>query len=297
MSTVFVTMVYNDQFFLDVWVRYYEKHTDRKNLHIVTHGPGQDYVHDIAKGCTILEAPRDPRNPRLDADRFAFMSDYCSDLTKTFDRVIFNDVDELVVLDPEVDMPLVEYLEAVDPAKQVVTPLGLEIIHMKMLENDYDYARGMFAQRKFVRVNGWYSKPCITNTPIVWGPDGHGSSYGEINVDPNLYLFHLKWFDDKFHIDRHKERLKQRWLDDDGKEVIVGSGSWAWSERRYQIATNRFMRMPIDIDGQGFDLTAYREKLVKSFTPRLNPVRNMYLINGFRGNDLKIIPERFIGTV
>ncbi|MEL6570871.1 MAG: hypothetical protein AAFQ64_04380 [Pseudomonadota bacterium] len=42
MSTVFATMVYNDEFFLDLWVRYYEKHTDRKNLHIVMHGPGQD---------------------------------------------------------------------------------------------------------------------------------------------------------------------------------------------------------------------------------------------------------------
>ncbi|MEL6570872.1 MAG: hypothetical protein AAFQ64_04385 [Pseudomonadota bacterium] len=225
------------------------------------------------------------------------MSDYCSDLTKDHDRVIFNDVDEIIVLDPDIDTPLVDYLEAVDTTTRVITPLGLEIIHMKARENDYDYSRGMFAQRKFVRVNGWYSKPCITNIPIIWGPDGHGSSYGEIYVDPNLYLFHLKWFDDKFHKDRHKERLKQRWINKKGQEIIVGAGSWTWSERTYQIVTNGFMRMPIDLHEQGFEFTDYRKRLKESFTPRPNPVRDMYLIHGFRGNDLRIIPEKFIGTI
>lgn len=129
MSTVFVTMVYNDPIFLDIWVRYYAKHMNRANLHIITHGPGQDYVHEMGHGCKILECPRDPLNPRLDQDRFAFISDYCSELTKTFDRVIYNDVDEIIILDPAHGGELVEYIEAIPSDVRVITPLGLEIVH------------------------------------------------------------------------------------------------------------------------------------------------------------------------
>ena len=40
------------------------------------------------------------------------------------------------------------------------------------LESDYDYSRDMFAQRQFVRFNGWYMKPSVTGIPIIWGRTG-----------------------------------------------------------------------------------------------------------------------------
>ena len=294
MSTIFVTMVYNDPVFLDFWLRYYEQHTDRANLHILTHGPGQDYAHEMGQGCTILECPRDPMNARLDQDRFAFINAYCAELTKTHDRVIYNDVDEIVVLDPAHGSGLVDYLEAIPPEKQVITPLGLELMHRKLLENDFDYTRGLFNQRRWIRVNAWYTKPCITNTPVTWGPDGHGCDHAEIHLDDNLYLFHLKWFDDQFHINRHKERLKLRFKDDNGEEVIVGAGSWSWSEMTYQLVTNSFLRFTEDKWNEGFTFDRQRDRITSSYSGN---DKGMYSINWFVDGDLRELPARFANVI
>lgn len=293
MSTVFVTMVYNDDIFLDIWVRYYARLTDLRNLHVITHGP-QPNAHVLAEGCKIIEIERDPKNPRLDQDRFAFINEYCSSLTKEHDRVIYNDVDEIVVLDPECGRDLVGYIESIPAHVRVVTPLGLEILHRPDLESDYDYSRGMFDQRRFVRMNGWYTKPCITNTDIVWGPDGHGSSHPEMALDDNLYLFHLKWFDHAFHIKRHLDRLKLRFKDENGEEVIVGAGSWSWSERTYQLVTNSFLRTSIDKNDLGFDFSIQRDRIRTSFKGN---EKGMYKIDWFVDGDLRVLPERFIGLV
>lgn len=294
MTTACVTMVYNDPVFLDIWVRYYAKHTDRANLHIITHGPGQDYAYDIGHGCVISECPRDPLNPRLDQDRFVWITEYCARLTETHTRVICNDVDEIVVLDPECGDDLFGYIESFDPSVQVITPLGLEIVHQKYRENDYDYTRGLFNQRRWVRMNGWYSKPCITNTPVVWGPDGHGSSHPAYHLDDNLYLFHLKWFDDQFHLNRHKDRLKLRFKDDAGEEVIVGAGSWSWSEMTYQLVTNSFLRQSFDKHGLGFDFTDQKTRMRDGFGPG---APGLYKTYWFVDGDFRELPERFIGMI
>lgn len=293
MTIAFVTMVYGDEVFLDIWVRHYSRYTDRQNLHIITHGP-QPNVEAIAPGCTYLECPRDPRNPRLDQDRVTFIVDYCSRLIETHDRVIWNDVDEIVVLDPAAGSDLVSYLEAIPADIGVVTPLGLEIIHRPDLENDYDFTRKMFSQRRFVRVNGWYTKPCITNVPIIWGPDGHGSSHPSIYLDDNLYLFHLKWFDKTYHVNRHKERLTYRFKDETGNEVIIGAGSWSWSELTYKIVTNSLLRTSFDRNGLGFNFDAARARVRNSF---VGNAKGMYKIDWFVDGDLRVLPERFVGLI
>ena len=293
MTTIFVTMVYNDDVFLAIWVRHYSRYTDRANLHVITHGP-QPNAMKVAPGCTFLECPRDPRNPRLDQDRFAFINEYCAGLTKTCDRGMYNDVDEIVVLDPAAGGDLVGYIEAVPKNIGVITPLGLEIIHRPDLENDFDFSRPVFTQRRYVRVNGWYTKPCITNVPIIWGPDGHGSSHPSIYLDDNLYLFHLKWFDRTFHLNRHKQRLDLRFQGDDGKEVIIGAGSWSWSAVTYKVITNSLLRMSVDRKGLGFNFQAHRDRLRNSF---VGNSKGMYKIDWFADGDLRELPERFVGVI
>lgn len=293
MATAFVTMVYNDDVFLDIWARYYSRYTDRSNLHVITHGP-QPNAMKIAAGCTFLEAPRDPRNPRLDQDRFSFINAYCSKLTETHDRVIYNDVDEIVVLDPDIGTDLVGYIEAIPSQIGVITPLGLEIVHRPDIENDFDFDRPLFNQRRYVRVNGWYTKPCIINVPIIWGPDGHGSSHPNLHVDDNLFVFHLKWFDRTFHVNRHKERLTYRFKDEAGDEVIIGAGSWSWSALTYKIVTNSMFRMTFDQNDKGFDFTAQRARIRKSFTGN---DKGMHKIDWFVEGDMRELPERFVGLI
>lgn len=294
MATIFVTMVYSDAVFLDIWVRHYAQYTDRANLHIITHGPDEDYAYEIAKGCVFAECPRDPKNSRLDADRFAFINAYCADLAAKHERVIYNDVDEIVVLDPDAGDNLVTYLDAIPPEVEVITPLGLEIIHQKYLENDYDFDRGLFRQRRFVRANGHYTKPCITGTPITWGPDGHGCSHDTLYLDDNLYLFHLKWFDHMFHLKRYLDRAKMRFIDDHGRVANVGFGSWQWSDMTYQIATNSFLAHTYDKFDLGFDFTAQKTRCRTEFGPI---GERSYKVPSYADRDLRELPARFADVI
>lgn len=293
MSIAFVTMVYNDQFFLEIWLRHYRKHVAPEHLYIITHGP-QPYAHEMAGDCNVIEIERDPLNPRLDQDRFVWLSDFCSELTSRYQRVIWNDVDEILVLDPDHPATLADYILDIPREQEVVTALGLELCHRFDHENDYDYSRPMFAQRRYVRMNGWYTKPSLTSVPITWGPDGHGSSHHRIHLDPNLYTFHLKWFDQMFHINRHQERLKLRFKGDDGQEIIVGAGSWAWSEQTYLIVSNAFLRQRIIDGARAFDFSRHRQRVIDSFKEGRT---GMYKIDWFVDGDLHLLPERFIGIV
>lgn len=292
MATAFVTMVYDDAFFLDIWVKYYSRFTERRNLYVITHGP-QDYAHDIAAGCNVVEMHRRPAYRAMDSDRFHMVGHFCSGLTYMFDTVVYNDVDELVVLDPDAGTDLVGHIEAVHPKIKVISPLGLEIIHRVDLESDFDPSRAMLAQRKFVRVNSWYCKPCITRVPLVWGPDGHGAAHDTYTLSDDLYLFHLKWFDQKFHTDRHQDRVNMRGRDADGSEVVFGSGSWGWSKFEYQRISNDYLNFTIEAKGEGFDFEAQKTRLRNSF--RLGNDLGMYKTDWFADGDLRVIPERFIG--
>ncbi|NDW53443.1 hypothetical protein [Aliiroseovarius sp. PrR006] len=293
MSVAYVTMVYNDEFFLELWLGHYRKFTNPENIYIVTHGP-QPYVHEVAGDCNIVEIERDPRNPRLDQDRMSFLSTFCSELTEKHSRVVMNDVDEIIALDPDVGWDLDAYISNIPSSVNVISPLGLEIMHRFDIESDYDYSRKMFDQRQFVRMNGWYTKPNITNVPIVWGPDGHGCSHDTLYLDDNLYTFHLKWFDQNTHIRRHEERLGFRFNDEDGNEVVIGAGSWGWSEQVYRIVTNSFLRFPILPEEKSFEFSAQRERVRSSFQ---EGKPGMYKIHWFVEGTLHILPDRFIGMI
>lgn len=291
MSIAFVTMVYNDEFFLKVWCEYYRNYVPSEDIYVITHGL-QPSAEMIAEGCNIVLLERDPKNPHLDRDRFKFINNFCADLTTKYDRVVYNDVDELIALDPDIGDNPVSYILSLPADQQVVSPLGLEIIHRPDLEGSYDYSRAVLSQRRFVRVNGWYTKPCITSVPVIWGPDGHGSSHPELHLDDSLYLFHLKWFDYGFHVQRHKDRLKMRFNDENGREVVIGAGSWGWSEMTYQIFTNAFLRMSLDRGSRGFDFSAHRKRIIDSF---IFNALGVYKIDWFADGDLRVIPERFVG--
>lgn len=291
MAVAFVTMVYDDAFFLDIWVKYYSRFTDRRNLYVITHGP-QDYAHDIAAGCNIVEVNRRAPYRAMDSDRFQLVNHFCSGLNFMFDWVVYNDVDELLVLDPEVGPDPVAHIEGLDRRLEVVSALGVEVIHRVDLESDYDPRRPILSQRKHMRINAWYCKPCITSIPLRWGPDGHGSEHGTYNLSDDLYLFHLKWFDQKFHTDRHADRLAMRGTNADGSDLVFGAGSWGWSKFEYQRISNDYLRFTIEKKGKGFDFTEERKRLKESFVQGRT---GFYSTDWFVDGDLRILPERFVG--
>lgn len=290
MSTAILTMVYQDEYFLKLWVDYYARYTERKNLFVISHGP-QDYVQDIARGCTIIEVNRREHYPGMDSDRWNFVTKFASGLTHMYDNVIYNDVDEVVVLDPEAGDDVIDYIERIPPEREVITPFPVELVHRRDHEHDFDYSRPMLAQRRFVRVNARYAKPCITRKEIFWNPDGHASDYPKLFLDDNLYLFHLKWFDTNFHCERHNLRAQMTCIDAAGNVVNIGAGTWSRGMDSYRFMADQVLDQPIDASAVGFDFDRARHKLRESFTGE----GTRYSSSMFVLHELRTVPDRFVG--
>ncbi|WP_424941292.1 hypothetical protein [Aliiroseovarius sp. S253] len=292
MATAALTMVYDDPDLLKIWVDYYSKYMDRERMFVVTHGK-QDYVHDIAKGCTIIPVHRRSPYPRMDADRWFFLSDISSSLTWMFDTVICNDVDELLVVDPDVSDDPIKYIEEKKDLK-VITPFAVEIIHRWTEEHDLDHTRPILNQRKYVRSNNWYCKPCIVRERVQWVPDGHGIMHQpNLHLDPHLYLFHLKWMDRQFHIDRFDRRFNMRNDHEGDEEIVFGGSTWNKSRATYMMIADKMEEIRIEAFGEtGFDFAKARKSYIDNYKGGENGGYKS-LLNV--GSDLRVIPERFIG--
>ena len=292
MATAALTMVFDDPDLLEIWVRYYSRFLDRKNLFVVTHGQ-QDYANDIAEGCTIIPVHRRDPYPRMDADRWFFLSDISSALTWMYDTVICNDVDELLVVDPEVSDDPIEYIDTVSAA-DVITPFAVEIMHRWTEEHDLDLKKPILNQRKYVRSNNWYCKPCVIRKRVQWVPDGHGiMNQPKLHLDPHLYLFHLKWMDRQFHIDRFERRFKMRYDHSDEDAVLFGGSTWNKSRATYMILSDKIEEIRIEAFGEeGFNFEKARRSYIDNYKGGENGGWKSTLTVG---GDLRVIPERFVG--
>ena len=169
-----LTMVYDDDIYLRIWLAYWERFVPRSNLYVLIHA---DYEHheEMAKGCNTIRIARPPMNKDFEANRWKMLSDLASGLTYMFDRVIYTDVDELIVLDPvRGNNPVDHILEQPDP---VISPYGLDVVDPAELDlPGIGLERPILSQRVFIASSAPYSKPCIISGPTIWGTGGQESS-------------------------------------------------------------------------------------------------------------------------
>lgn len=288
MVTAVVTMVYDDPELLRIWVNYYSKYTDRQNLFVVTHGH-QPYVPE---GCTIVPVHRRPAYANMDVDRWHFVSEFCSSLTHMFDTVIYNDVDEILAVDPKIASNPLDYIDTVSDEK-VLSAFALEIMHRWTEEHDLDFTRPILNQRKYVRSNFAYCKPCVVRRPVVWVPDGHGIMHQpQLNLIDHLYLFHLKWVDRQFHIDRYERRYRMHGMTQGGEAVHIGAGTWIKSQAQYLRMTDSIEDMPIEKWGQGLDFDDERRLFHEQYHGSKS---GRFMASRRVGRELRILPERYVG--
>ncbi|UWQ89870.1 glycosyltransferase family 2 protein [Aliisedimentitalea scapharcae] len=186
-----LTMVRDDAFFLEAWLRHYGEMLGRENCYVVNHGRGTE-VADLAQGCNIIGIPGDPHKS-FDMKRWRMLNNFVMALRCYYNHVIVGDVDELVVVDPATGMDLRQWLETV-PANRVLTPLGLEVIHRIDMEHE-TIAGPILGPRRHVRPAPHYSKPCIISTGTKIARGGHFTQYGKLHAPDELFLFHLKYCD------------------------------------------------------------------------------------------------------
>lgn len=279
-----VTMVYQDHFFLERWIRYYEAQIGRENLYILRHGHDSE-IDRIAEGANIIHVPNLPDKNRLDRERWGMLSHFASGLTLYYNWVLTNDVDEIVAVDPAIGDSLPDYLNKKfeTGAPRVISPFAIEIIHTPASEKDPILPdRPVLERRRNFRINSNYAKPCIIRNRIRFSIGGHGSNFEKVLLDPNLFLFHLRYVDDKISRQRLESRFSLEM--NRGGESGPRDGTWAKSLAAYE---NLCTGQPV---GEQSSFPDIYEKMIQG---RNRAVSGNWFFRTFRSKELYRLPERF----
>lgn len=282
-----VTMVRDDDFFLERWIKYYGDMFGKGSLYVINHGD-QESVRDIASGCNLF--------PVTEGDRLKFTmlcwrtkNGLLKALRSWYDVVIVCDVDEFIVVDPDTGYDLRGWLEA-NPKKTVRTPLGMELIHYPEKEPDSIMEGPILGPRRFATVNLWYAKPCIVSRDIHLSRGGHYCTYKKLDMPDPLYLFHLKYCDFDLYVDtlnRRQEVVAKMDIQDHRK--VVTNVQWFAKDRDDAATFRKFTDRRLRED---FDFSGLRAGLRKTYEPRNH---DLYHFKYPKTPDLFQVPERFHG--
>lgn len=193
-----VTMVYKDYQFLKRWYDYYDNQFGAENLFVYSHGNDPEHRR-IATKANVINVPRDPGMHLFDRRRWRMMSALASGMLEFYNWMIVSDVDEILVVDPDVAPNLVDYVSdryADKKGPKNLSPLGIELIHKPDEEPlPIEDNATILSRRRIFRPSRNYSKPCLVGAPVVFGPGGHRNNLGRRHMPESLYLIHLKYFD------------------------------------------------------------------------------------------------------
>ena len=284
-----VTMVRDDAFFLDAWLRHYGEVLGRENCYVINHGRGAG-VAEQAQGCNVIGIPGDPHK-NFDVKRWQLLNNMTDGLRKYYRHVIVGDVDELVIVDPETGKDLRAYLEGIRKGR-MLTPLGLEVIHRIDIE-DQPIAGPILGPRMHVRPAPHYSKPCITSHPAKISRGGHFSQYDQLEAPEDLYLLHLKFCDFAAYTEAMDRRnAVTASIDSSIKEASIG-GHWFAEKRGEDRAVfDAFADLRMV---EGFDMSPLRRRMKKSFKPRGET--GYYQFDRPEYDTQYLLPERFAGLI
>lgn len=283
-----VTMVRDDAFFLKIWLEYYGGLLGRENCYVINHGRGET-VAKMAEGCNVIGIPGDPHK-NFDQKRSRLLNGVVDGLRGYYKHIIVGDVDELVVKDPSNGLGLLEFLKK-RPAGQVMTPLGLEVIHRIDKEHD-PITSHVLGPRRHVRIAMEYSKPCVISTPTKVARGGHYTRYETLNAPSALYLFHLKFcdFENYVSVMNHRNDVAKS-VQASVKEALIGRHWFAEARGEDRAIFEGFADLEMK---SNFDFKWLRQQMEKEWSPREDTG-----FWNFPFHEYPVqyeVPERFFGT-
>ncbi len=201
-----VTMARNDEFFLTRWIKYYGAQLGTENLYIYLDGTDQKIPKNAGDAHITKFPHHEQTRQRGDKTRILMLSDLAKKLfTDGYDIVIGCDCDEFLIVDPDTNMTLPEYLTTIKN-KKTVSGLGLDVGMDLNTESRLDMRTAFLSQRKYALMSTRYTKPVVLFHPAIWGSGFHSVKSHNFHIDKNLYLLHFGSVD----LDMIKNKLGDR---------------------------------------------------------------------------------------
>jgi len=273
-----ITTVRNDDLFLPKWIAHYGRAFGYANLYVFLDGHDQPKPDcEGAEKVNFLYLPHQPKE-RVKAmrRRARVMSSLAHGLYRYFDSVLACDVDEFLVVDPDLGHDLPTYLSSLTN-RISVSGLGLDVGQHLLKEAPLDPSKPFLNQRRFAHLSARYTKPITTFKPVTWGSGMHRIKGHGFHIDPGLFTFHFGMVD--------YERSTGKTLDPD--RLKTGWGKHL--ERRE--ALFKIISEADPKDGDSYFQTARRRQNLKRAPYALNKPGML------KDEPVVTIPDRFRGIV
>jgi hypothetical protein len=186
-----LTMTRDEGHMLRRWVDYYGAQIGRTNLYVFDDNSSDGSTDNL--GCAVHRLPKLPGAGSYELTRLRLMNGVAAGLLAVYDYVIFVDVDEFLIPDPDRFANLIDFLVA-RPDRDVIAGAALNVVHHVGLEPDIDPSRPVLDQRSFAKFVPLMCKPSIKRVPAGWVRATHGIA-APYEVDPELFMIHLKFHD------------------------------------------------------------------------------------------------------
>jgi hypothetical protein len=187
-----ITMVKNEQFMLGKWLDYYGGQFGRDRLLVIDDSTDDGSTDNLDVPVLRIDSRR-AKSDDFDFNRTQLVNHLAQGLLLYDDYVIYTDADEFLVADPDRYESLPAFL-ADNPGLDVVSGVGLNVLHNVREEPEFDPSRPILQQRHYAKFARRYCKPLIKRVPNKWGKGFHSIGH-KYDVNTSLYLLHLKWYD------------------------------------------------------------------------------------------------------
>ena len=177
------------------WIEHYAKQCGGPERLLVIDDNSTDGSTDDLP-CPVIRLPeRD--HEEWAVTRLRMVNAFATGLLQSFDAVLFADADEFLVADPDKHADLRE-LVAARPDVKALGAMGFNIVHRVGVEGPLDPDRPVLRQRRIAKFIPKMCKPAIKRGTGHWASGSHGLRM-PYEIDPELFLFHLK-FADRDHL-------------------------------------------------------------------------------------------------
>jgi hypothetical protein len=183
-----ITMVRDEQVMLPRWVAHYGRECGTDHLYVIDDNSTDGSTDDLP--CSVIRIPS-WGDKHFEQTRMRMVSRIAAGLLEAYDAVLFADADEFLVADPERHEGLVDLL-AKRPDVPVLGAQALNVVHDAQREPQLDADRPVLGQRTWAKFIPLMCKPALKRTPAPWVAGSHGTTV-PFEIDPDLYLFHLKF--------------------------------------------------------------------------------------------------------
>ena len=200
-----VTMVYNEPVFLPIWRAHYGKVAGEARCYVIDHGSDDGSTADLGE----INVVRIPRSPMHDQKRARFVSDFVSGLLEWYDIVIYTDVDEFLVANPERWEDLSAFCASF--TGDAINCLGFEVCELPGVEGPLLPSVPILRQRRWARFSLAMCKPLLVRSRVMWEPGFHSSNHPMVFGD--LILFHLHNCDRSIALERQAKTRAMPWGD------------------------------------------------------------------------------------